>query len=116
MTRSRCPRRGLPEAPIPLQIKVTNWPPADEIDACNGDLIVAITEVIAGNTILTENHPISSVDLFGQTLDKPDIKLRKKEMSALSLPPIEASKRKKKRGPRWRRGDGEDLGAAAAFS
>jgi len=37
-----------------LQIKVIN----DEIDACNGDLIVATTQVITENTILTENHLI----------------------------------------------------------
>ena len=54
MIRSRCPRRGLPEAPLPLEIKVIN----DEIDAYSGDLIVAITQVITGNTILTENHLI----------------------------------------------------------
>ena len=54
MIWSRFPRRGLPEAPLPLEIKVIN----DEIDACSGDLIVAITQVITGNTILTENHLI----------------------------------------------------------
>jgi hypothetical protein len=42
----------------------TNWLPADEIDACNGDLIIAISKVIADNKILTENHLISSIDLF----------------------------------------------------
>jgi hypothetical protein len=30
-----------------LQIKAIDWPPADEIDACNDDLVVEITEVIA---------------------------------------------------------------------
>ena len=64
MTRSSCPRWKRPEAPLLLQIKATNWLPADEIDPCNGDLVVTITEVIAGNTIPTENHLISSVDLF----------------------------------------------------
>ena len=54
MTQNRCPRRDLPEASLPLQIKATNWPPADEIDTCNDDLIVTITEVIAGHTILIE--------------------------------------------------------------
>jgi hypothetical protein len=49
---------GLLEAPLHLQIKVINWLPADEIDACDGDLIVAITEVIAGHTIPIENHLI----------------------------------------------------------
>ena len=57
MPRSRCPRRGLPEAPLPLQ-------PADEIDACNGDLIVVIPTVIARNTILGEIHLISLEDLL----------------------------------------------------
>ena len=58
MTRSRCPHRGLLEAPLPSHIKATNWPSADEFDACNDDLIVAIAEVIAGHTIPTKNHLI----------------------------------------------------------
>jgi hypothetical protein len=41
-----------------LQIKATNWSPADEIDAYNSDLIMAITEVIAGHTIPTKHHVI----------------------------------------------------------
>jgi hypothetical protein len=41
---------------------------ADEIDACNDDLVVAITEVIAKNTMPTENHLISPKDLLNQTL------------------------------------------------
>ena len=64
MIRSRCPRKGLLEAPLPLHIKATNWPLADEIDVYNADLVVAIIEVIAGNTIPTENHLISLEDLF----------------------------------------------------
>jgi len=48
-----------------LHIKATNWPPADEIDTCNGDLVEAIIEVIAGHTIPTENHLISPENLFG---------------------------------------------------
>ena len=32
----------------------------------NGDLAVAITEVIADNKMLNENHMISSVNLFEQ--------------------------------------------------
>jgi hypothetical protein len=39
-----------------LQIKVTNCPRTDEIDAYNGNLVVAIIEVIAGNMIPTKNH------------------------------------------------------------
>jgi hypothetical protein len=42
--------------------------PADEIDACNDDLVMAITEVIAGNTMPTENHLISPKDLLDQIL------------------------------------------------
>jgi hypothetical protein len=38
--------------------------PVDEIDACNGDLVVAIAKVIEGNTILAENHLISPEDLL----------------------------------------------------
>jgi hypothetical protein len=49
---------GDPRSILPLQIKAINWLPADEIDACNDDLIVAITEVIAGHTIPTKNHLI----------------------------------------------------------
>ena len=49
---------GAPRSTLPLQIKATNWPPADEFDACNDDLIVAIAEVIAGHTIPTKNHLI----------------------------------------------------------
>jgi len=41
------------------------WPSTDEIDACNSDLIVAIIEVIAENTISIENRLILSEDLFG---------------------------------------------------
>jgi hypothetical protein len=32
----------------------TTWLPADKIDACNDDLMMAIAKVITGNTILTE--------------------------------------------------------------
>jgi hypothetical protein len=30
-----------------LQKSATNWPLADEIDVCNGNLVVAITKIIA---------------------------------------------------------------------
>jgi hypothetical protein len=66
MTWSRCPRIGLPKAPLPFQIKATNWPPADKTDACNGDLTVAITEVIVGNTIPSKNYLISLEDLLSK--------------------------------------------------
>jgi hypothetical protein len=65
MAQSSCPHWGRQEAPSPLQIKATNWPSANKIDTCNGDLIVAITEVIAGNTIPTKNHLISLENVFG---------------------------------------------------
>jgi hypothetical protein len=42
-------------------IMVTNWSP--EIDACNGNLIVATNKVIAANKILTEHYMISLIDL-----------------------------------------------------
>jgi len=57
MPLSRCPRRGLLEAPLPFQ-------PTDEIDTCNDDLIVVIAKVIAGNTILGEIHLILPEDLL----------------------------------------------------
>ena len=56
-----------------MQIEATNWPPANEIDACNDDLIVAITEVIAEHTNPTGNHLISSEDYLDsnpKTLEK----------------------------------------------
>jgi len=68
MIRSRCPHRGLIEAPLPLQIKAANWPPANEIDTCNDDLVVTITEVITENTIPTENHLICRKFIWTQTL------------------------------------------------
>jgi hypothetical protein len=68
MTWSRCPPRGLPEAPLPLQIKAINWPPANKIDAYNDNLVMAITEVIAGHMIPTENHLISSKIYVDSTL------------------------------------------------
>jgi hypothetical protein len=56
-----------------LHIKATNWSSADEINACNSDFVVAITEVIVGHTIPTENHLILPKNLFGlnpKTLEK----------------------------------------------
>jgi hypothetical protein len=43
----------------------TTWPHADEIGACNGDVIVAIIKVVARNTISNENYLILQEDLFG---------------------------------------------------
>jgi len=37
----------------------TNWPPADEIDACNNNLGVVIIEIIANHKNPAENHMIS---------------------------------------------------------
>jgi hypothetical protein len=54
-------------------MKATNCPFANKIDACNSDLIVAITEVIAGNIIPTENHLILPEDLFGLNPKQLDI-------------------------------------------
>jgi hypothetical protein len=60
---------------------------------------VAINEVIIGNKILTENHLIFLVDLFGlnpkQTRSK---NYGKREMGPLFFPPAESSKRKQERG------------------
>jgi hypothetical protein len=42
--------------------------PADEIDAYNSDLIVAITKVIAGHMIPTKNHLISLEIYLDSTL------------------------------------------------
>jgi hypothetical protein len=42
----------------------TNWPSINEIDPCNDDLVVAITEVIISNKFSTKNHLITPVNLF----------------------------------------------------
>ena len=60
MTQSRCLHREFPEGPLPLQIEATSWPPANELNACNDDLVVAIIEVIAEHTNPSRNHLISS--------------------------------------------------------
>ena len=83
----------------------TTWASTDEISACNDDLVMAIIEVIAGNV---ENHLISPEDLFG--LNPKQLKKNQeiKEMGPLTfLSPVDAPERKE-RGPRWRRGDGEN--------
>jgi hypothetical protein len=63
-----------------LQIKATNWPPANEIDASNGDLVVAITEVIARNMTLLENQLISPKDI-GLNPKQLDMKIVGKRMA-----------------------------------
>jgi len=45
----------------------TVWLSANEIDACNDDLAVAITKIIKGKKISTKNHLILPVELFGLT-------------------------------------------------
>ena len=45
-----------------MQIEATNWPPANEIDACNDHLVVAITKAIAEHTNSTGSHLIASED------------------------------------------------------
>jgi len=71
----------VPKSTPPLQIIATNWPHADKIDVCKGNLIATIAEVIALNKIMTEEHLILSEDLFGlnpkQTIDlKTNVKER----------------------------------------
>jgi hypothetical protein len=56
---------GAPKSTPLLADKAINWPPADKINAYNNDLIVAITEVIAGHTILAKNLLISPTNLYG---------------------------------------------------
>jgi hypothetical protein len=67
-----------PRSTPPLQINATNWPSADEIDVCNSDLVMAITEVITRNMIATKNHLISLKDLFGLNPKQLDMKLWEK--------------------------------------
>ena len=57
----------------------TTWPPVNESDACNSDLVVAIIEVIAGKMILTENHLISLEDLFRLNPKQSETKNYEKE-------------------------------------
>jgi hypothetical protein len=65
ITRSRYPHRRLLEASLPLQIKATNWQPADGIDVCIGDLVMTIIEVIVGNMISAGNHQILLKKIIG---------------------------------------------------
>ena len=52
MTQSNCPHWECLGAPLPLQIMSTNWPPVDEIEAHNSNLVVAIIEVIRSVDII----------------------------------------------------------------
>jgi hypothetical protein len=81
---------------------VTNWSPADEIDTCNGNLIVATNKVIVANKILTEHYMISLIDL--SELNSKQIKY--KNCWYLILFMAESGEKKKKREPRLQR-DGE---------
>jgi hypothetical protein len=56
MTQSNYPCWECLGARLPLQIMATNWPPADEIDACSSALAVAITKVILGHKTSSKNH------------------------------------------------------------
>jgi hypothetical protein len=68
---------------------------------------MAVTEVIVGNTIPTENHLISSKDLFGLNPKQLDIKNMGKRMGPLPFwSPANAPERKKERGPRCDGGGG----------
>lgn len=51
-----------------MQIIATDWPPADEIDLCNDDLVMTITKVIASNKIQKKLSDFISRFLFGLTL------------------------------------------------
>jgi len=85
MAWSSCPRWERPKAPLPLHIKAIDWPPADEIDACNDDLIVAIIEVMVEITIPTENHLILPKDLFRLNPKQLDIEKMMGSLPFLSL-------------------------------
>jgi hypothetical protein len=83
-----------------LQIKAAGWPPADEIDACNGNLVVAITQIIAGITIPAKNHLYLPKDLFGLNPKQLDIKKREKIWVPYPLlSSANAPEEKKERGP-----------------
>lgn len=83
-----------------------NWCPAEDIDAYNGDLVMAVTGVFVCNKILTENNMISLVDSF--RLDPKQTILKscyKRDMTHLSfLPQTDSLERKKLDDERERRG------------
>lgn len=90
-----------------MQIMATNnWCSAEDIDAYNGDLVVAVTGVFVCNKILTENNMILLVDSF--RLDPKQTRLKscyKREMAHLSfLPQTDSLERKKLDDERERRG------------
>lgn len=88
-------------APLPLQIMATNWPLADEINACNSDLDIAITEVIAGNKMSIKDHLNSSIDLFRLSIVQIDLKnCDKRKMFPLSFLSLTDSQKRKKRDPK----------------
>jgi len=90
-------------APLLLQIRATNWPLADEINACNGDIIMAITEVIASNKMPTKDHLNLLIDLFGLSLSNTNKICNKREMWPLSfLSRADSLERKKGEDPKRR--------------
>jgi hypothetical protein len=73
---------------------------ADEISACNGDLVVTIIEFIIEHTILTKIHLISPKNLFGLNPNQLE-KTTGKRMGPLSfLSMADAPERKNERAPR----------------
>lgn len=90
-----------------MQIMATNnWCPAEDIDAYNSDLVVAVTGVFVCNKILTKNNMILLVDSV--RLDPKQTRLKscyKREMAHLSfLPQTDSLERKKLDDERERRG------------
>jgi hypothetical protein len=67
MIRSHYTSRIARSTPL-LAHKGHKLSPAYEINVCNGDLVMTITEVIAGNIIPTNNHLILSEDILDQAL------------------------------------------------
>jgi hypothetical protein len=90
-----------------LQIKAAGWPSADEIDACNGDFVVAITQIIAEITISAENHLNLPKNLFGLNSKQLDIKKWEKVWVLYPYCPLQTHWRRRKRGA---------LGVAAAMA
>jgi hypothetical protein len=84
-----------------LLIEATDWLSADEIDAYNSDLVMAIAEVIVGYAILTKKHLGLPEILFGvnpKTLEKLQ------EKGWVPLP--SCLRQTHRRGRRWGPGGG----------
>lgn len=82
-----------------MQKMATNWPFADEIEACKDDVVVAILKVIVGNKILTENHVTSLIYLFRLNPKQLDIKTRKKKYRSCLVVAVKGTREEERGEP-----------------